>query len=134
VNTKHIDKVEKLLGAVGSLEHLEDERLMDAVTAVSGSGPAYFFLLVEALAAAGQAEGLPEELARKLASETLIGSGALFESRQQTPSSVRADVTSSGGTTAAALDVMMGNGAFAEMIRNAVSAATRRSVHLRNSG
>ncbi|MCF6293410.1 MAG: pyrroline-5-carboxylate reductase [Robiginitomaculum sp.] len=134
VNAKHIARVETLLGTVGSLEHLEDERLMDAVTAVSGSGPAYFFLLVEALAAAGQAEGLPEELARKLAGETLIGSGALFESRQQTPSSIRADVTSSGGTTAAALDVMMGNGAFAEMIRNAVSASTRRSIHLRNSG
>ncbi|MBL4616838.1 MAG: pyrroline-5-carboxylate reductase [Robiginitomaculum sp.] len=134
VNSKHTEKVDRLLGAVGSLEHIEDERLMDAVTAVSGSGPAYFFLLVEALAAAGQAEGLPEALARKLASETLIGSGSLFEARQQTPSSIRADVTSSGGTTAAALDVMMGNGAFAEMIRNAVSAATRRSIHLRNSG
>jgi len=93
-----------------------------------------FYTVVDGVDAAGQAEGLPEDLARKLASETLIGSGALFESRQQTPSSIRADVTSSGGTTAAALDVMMGNGAFAEMIRNAVSASTRRSIHLRNSG
>lgn len=134
VNSKHMEKVHKLLGAVGSIEQIDDERLMDAVTAVSGSGPAYFFLLVEALVAAGQAEGLPEELARKLASETLIGSGALYEARQQTPSELRAEVTSSGGTTAAALDVMMGNGAFAEMIRNAVSAATRRGIHLRNSG
>lgn len=133
VKPVHLQRVDKLLGAVGHLEMLDDERLMDAVTAVSGSGPAYFYLLVEALAAAGQTEGLSEELAQKLACETLIGSAALLATRQQPAAELRAEVTSAGGTTAAALDVMMGNGAFAEMIRNAVSAATRRGIHLRNS-
>jgi len=121
----------KLLSAVGKVETITDERLMDVVTAVSGSGPAYFYLMVEALAAAGHAEGLPEDLAQKLAIQTMIGSGALLAERGQSAIALRAEVTSPGGTTSAALDVMMGNGSFAEMMRNAVSAATRRSTHLR---
>jgi pyrroline-5-carboxylate reductase len=134
VEAGHIDRVCAMLQAIGLVEELDDERLMDAVTAVSGSGPAYFFLLVEVLAAAGQTEGLSEELARKLARQTMIGASALLEQRAQSPSELRAEVTSPNGTTAAALDVMMGNGAFAEMLRNAVSAATRRGTQLRNSG
>ncbi|VAV88571.1 Pyrroline-5-carboxylate reductase [hydrothermal vent metagenome] len=127
-------RVTQLLEAVGKVQWLEEEKLMDVVTAVSGSGPAYFFLLVEVLAAAGQAEGLDEELAQKLARETLIGSAALLDRPGQKAAALRAGVTSPGGTTAAALDVMMGNGAFAEMMRNAVSAATRRGTKLRNAG
>ncbi len=131
----HIETASGFLKAVGQVESVQDERLMDAVTAVSGSGPAYFYLMVEALGAAGQAEGLPEDLAQKLALQTMIGAGALLESRKQdTVAALRAEVTSPGGTTSAALDVMMGNGAFAEMMRNAVSAATRRSSQLRRPG
>jgi len=132
VSTAHTQRVFELLEAVGQVEQLDDERLMDVVTAVSGSGLAYFFLLVEVLAAAGQAEGLPKDLAQKLAKETLVGSGALMDQLDQSPADLRSGVTSPGGTTAAALDVMMGNGAFAEMMRNAVSAATRRGGQLRN--
>ncbi|PHR62021.1 MAG: pyrroline-5-carboxylate reductase [Robiginitomaculum sp.] len=133
VSPDALQRAEQILAAIGQVETIDDERLMDVVTAVSGSGPAYFFLLAEALAAAGQSEGLPEELAAKLASQTMIGAGALLQSRGQSPRELRGEVTSPGGTTAAALDVMIGNGAFAEIMRNAISAAARRSIKLRNS-
>ncbi len=133
VSPDGLQRAEQILAAIGQVETIDDERLMDVVTAVSGSGPAYFFLLAEALAAAGHSEGLPEALAAKLASQTMIGAGALLQSRDQSPRELRGEVTSPGGTTAAALDVMIGNGAFAEIMRNAVSAAARRSTLLRNS-
>ena len=97
-----------LLRATGAVEWIDDETLMDAVTAVSGSGPAYVFLLAEELARAGVAAGLPPELATKLARETVAGSGELLHRSDLDAATLRKNVTSPGGTTAAALDVLMG--------------------------
>lgn len=127
-----LNRVQSLMRGIGKVEVVQDERNMDVVTAVSGSGPAYFYLLAEALAAAGEQEGLELELSRRLARETFLGAAELLSDSGLYPSDLRAAVTSPGGTTAAALDVLMGNGAFAEVTRNAVAAATRRSVQLRN--
>lgn len=125
---------EALLKVLGSVEWVEDERMMDAVTAVSGSGPAYVFLLCEALARAGEAEGLPAELAEKLAVATVAGAGALLEDghkrKYADAAALRRAVTSPGGTTQAALDVMMAGGGLPMLVRNAVSAAERQSRKL----
>ncbi len=120
----------KLLKVGGAVEWISDERMMDAVTAVSGSGPAYFFLLAEALAGAGENEGLPRDLAEKLATNTLIGAGELLKRSDLSPQELRRQVTSPNGTTQAALDVMMGNSALPELMRRAVNAAERRSRQL----
>lgn len=96
-----------LLGAVGKTVWLEDESQMDAVTALSGSGPAYVFYLTELMAKAGEKLGLPADLAASLARETVIGSGALLGASGETPARLRQNVTSPGGTTAAALAVLM---------------------------
>jgi len=118
----------RLLKVTGQVEWVEDERLIGPVTAVSGSGPAYVYLMAEALAAAGFSEGLPRDLADKLARETIIGAGALLASTDKTPQELRRAVTSSGGTTQAALDVLMGGGGgLPELVRQAVNAAERRS-------
>jgi pyrroline-5-carboxylate reductase len=120
-----------LLAAIGDSTWVADEALMDAVTAVSGSGPAYVFLLIEALAAAGERAGLPAELALLLARATVAGSGELALSSPETPARLRENVTSPGGTTRAALDVLMSaEGGLAELIARAVAAATRRSREL----
>jgi pyrroline-5-carboxylate reductase len=119
-----------LLRAIGSVEWVEDESLMDAVTAVSGSGPAYVFLLAEELARAGVAAGLPEELATKLARETLAGSGELLHRSDLSAATLRQNVTSPGGTTAAALEVLMGADGLQLLMTRAVAAATRRSKEL----
>lgn len=123
-----------LLKVLGSVEWVEDERMMDAVTAVSGSGPAYVFLMCEALARAGEAEGLPTELAEKLAVATVAGAGALLEDghkrKTADAAALRRAVTSPGGTTQAALDVMMAGGGLPMLVRNAVSAAERQSRKL----
>jgi pyrroline-5-carboxylate reductase len=119
-----------LLRAIGSVEWVDDESLMDAVTAVSGSGPAYVFLLAEELARAGVAAGLPEELATKLARETLAGSGELLHRSDLSAASLRQNVTSPGGTTAAAVEVLMGADGLQLLMRRAVAAATRRSKEL----
>jgi pyrroline-5-carboxylate reductase len=119
-----------LLRATGSVEWVEDEGLMDAVTAVSGSGPAYVFLLAEELARAGVAAGLPEELATKLARETVAGSGELLHRSELAAATLRQNVTSPGGTTAAALEVLMGNGGMQGLMTRAVAAATARSKEL----
>lgn len=119
-----------LLKVGGPVEWVNDERMLDTVTAVSGSGPAYFFLLAEALAGAGEAEGLPRDLAEKLATETLVGAGALLRESGLTPQELRRQVTSPGGTTQAALDVMMGGSALPELMRRAVNAAERRARQL----
>jgi pyrroline-5-carboxylate reductase len=103
---------------------------MDAVTAVSGSGPAYVFLLAEAMAQAGVAAGLPAALAEKLARETVAGSGELLHRSSEPPATLRRNVTSPGGTTAAALDVLMGRGGIAPLITKAVAAATKRGKDL----
>ncbi len=121
---------QRLLSATGAVEWIDDESLMDAVTAVSGSGPAYVFLLAEALAQAGAAAGLPAALAQRLARETIAGSGELLHRSTLDAAALRANVTSPGGTTAAALDVLMGANGMAPLMRNAVAAATARSRQL----
>ena len=119
-----------LLRATGSVEWVDDEKLMDAVTAVSGSGPAYIFLLAEELARAGVEAGLPAELATKLARETVAGSGELLHRSELASATLRQNVTSPGGTTAAALEVLMGEGGLQSLLTRAVAAATRRSKEL----
>ena len=107
VNDAQRDLAHRLLAATGAVEWITDEKLMDAVTAVSGSGPAYVFLLAESLARAGVAAGLPPDLAAKLARETVAGSGELLHRSPLDPATLRQNVTSPGGTTAAALEVLM---------------------------
>jgi pyrroline-5-carboxylate reductase len=119
-----------LLRATGSVEWVDDEGLMDAVTAVSGSGPAYIFLLAEELARAGVEAGLPAELATKLARETVAGSGELLHRSELASATLRQNVTSPGGTTAAALEVLMGPDGMQSLLTRAVAAATRRSKEL----
>jgi pyrroline-5-carboxylate reductase len=119
-----------LLAATGAVEWIADEGLMDAVTAVSGSGPAYVFLLAESLARAGEAAGLPADLAARLARATVAGAGELLHRSQLEASHLRQNVTSPGGTTAAALDVLMASGGLDELMARAVAAATRRSREL----
>jgi pyrroline-5-carboxylate reductase len=124
------DLAQRLLSAAGAVEWIDDEALMDAVTAVSGSGPAYVFLLAEALAQAGAAAGLPPALAERLARETVAGSGELLHRSPLDAASLRENVTSPGGTTAAALAVLMGKNGLASLMRSAVAAATARSRQL----
>lgn len=119
-----------LLRATGSVEWIDDEGLMDAVTAVSGSGPAYIFLLAEELARAGVEAGLPPELATRLARETVAGSGELLHRSDAPSATLRQNVTSPGGTTAAALEVLMGPDGMQPLLIRAVAAATRRSKEL----
>ena len=103
---------------------------MDAVTAVSGSGPAYVFLLAEAMTQAGIAAGLPAELAARLARETVAGAGELLRCSPLDAAALRENVTSPGGTTAAALGVLMGPGGFDTLLMQAIAAATRRGKEL----
>jgi pyrroline-5-carboxylate reductase len=119
-----------LLAAIGKVEWVSDESLMDAVTAVSGSGPAYIFLLAEAMTKAGIAAGLPAPLAARLARETVAGSGELLHRFDLDAATLRQNVTSPGGTTAAALEVLMGPGGFDELLTKAIAAATRRGKEL----
>lgn len=119
-----------LLAAMGKVEWTSDEALMDAITAVSGSGPAYIFLLAEAMAKAGIAAGLPPELAATLARETVAGSGELLHRSSLDAATLRQNVTSPGGTTAAALEVLTGPGGFDEILIKAIAAATRRGREL----
>lgn len=119
-----------LLAATGTVEWVDDEALMDAVTAVSGSGPAYVFLLAEELARAGVAAGLPADLAAKLARETVAGSGELLHRSELDAATLRQNVTSPGGTTAAALNVLMQPDAMQALMTRAVAAATKRSKEL----
>jgi pyrroline-5-carboxylate reductase len=121
---------EILLGAMGESAWVEEEALLDAVTAVSGSGPAYVFLMIEALAAAGEAEGLPPALALQLARSTVAGSGELARLSQESPAQLRENVTSPGGTTRAALDVLMARDGLELLMKRAVAAAAARSREL----
>lgn len=119
-----------LLEAVGVVEWL-DESLLDAVTAVSGSGPAYVFYLAECLAAAGVEAGLPADVAARLARATVEGAGALLTAEPTlSPQALREAVTSKGGTTAAALEVLMGDGGLQAPVTRAVAAAKRRAGEL----
>jgi pyrroline-5-carboxylate reductase len=120
-----------LLAAVGQVEWLDDEALIDPVTAVSGSGPAYVFLLAECLAEAGAAAGLPPDLAYRLARATVEGSGELMHRSPEKPvSRLREEVTSPGGTTAAALTILMGDSGLKKLLEAAVAAAKRRAGEL----
>jgi pyrroline-5-carboxylate reductase len=120
-----------LLSAVGQTVRLEGEHQMDAVTAVSGSGPAYVFHLIETLAATGAAQGLPPDLSMRLAKATVAGAGALAETADEDPGQLRVNVTSPGGTTAAALEVLMDTGTgFPALLDRAVRAATERGREL----
>lgn len=122
---------ERLLSAVGQTVRLESEADMDAVTAVSGSGPAYVFHLIETLAAAGVCEGLSPDLAMTLAKATVRGAGALAEAAEDAPDQLRVNVTSPGGTTAAALEVLMNEkDGFPVLLRRAVAAAANRGREL----
>jgi len=126
-----LDLAESLLSAVGQIVRLEAEAQMDAVTAVSGSGPAYVFHLIETLSAAGVAQGLSEDLAMTLAKATVDGAGALAVQASEDPSQLRVNVTSPGGTTAAALAVLMDDKTgFPTLLRNGVKAAADRSREL----
>jgi pyrroline-5-carboxylate reductase len=121
---------DRLMKAVGEVAWIDDEALMHAVTAVSGSGPAYVFHLIEVLEAAAKAAGLPPELAAKLSRATVTGAGELARQSPDDPAKLRADVTSPGGTTAAALGVLMGEKGLTDLMTRAVAAATARSEEL----
>jgi len=130
VNDAQRQLADTLLRAVGAVEWIGDEALMDAVTAVSGSGPAYVFLLAESLARAGAAAGLPAELAARLARATVAGAGELLHRSALDAATLRQNVTSPGGTTAAALEVLMAADGLDPVMRQAVAAATRRGREL----
>ncbi len=130
VTTGQRQLCDRLLAAIGESAWVEDEALIDAVTAVSGSGPAYVFLLIEALARAGQGEGLPTDLALRLARATVAGSGELARISSEGPAQLRENVTSPGGTTRAALDVLMAADGLEPLIARAVAAAAARSREL----
>ena len=119
-----------LLSAVGEVAWVEDETLLDPVTAISGGGPAYVFLLAELLEQAGIDHGLPPALARRLARATVAGSGALLAASTEDAADLRRAVTSPKGTTERALAVLMDAGAWPAAVRDAISAATRRSREL----
>jgi pyrroline-5-carboxylate reductase len=121
---------EALMASFGETLWLKDEALMDAVTAVSGSGPAYVFLMAEALAEAGRAQGLDAGTADRLARATISGAGALLDADSRAAAELRQEVTSPGGTTQAALDVLMASGGLTELMRRAIAAATLRGKQL----
>ena len=122
---------ENLLNAVGQTLRLNNEEQMDAVTAISGSGPAYVFFLIESLAKAGEEQGLSPELSMELSRATIVGAGALTELALELPSQLRVNVTSPGGTTQAALDILMDDKiGLAPLINQVVNAATLRSKQL----
>ena len=131
----HLDLAQALLSAVGQVVRLDHEDQMDAVTGLSGSGPAYVFHMIECLARAGEAQGLAPELAMQLAKATVAGAGALAEAAEETPAQLRVNVTSPNGTTQAGLEVLMDEGAgLPPLIDKTVAAATNRSKELRNGG
>lgn len=130
VSPEQRNLADALLRATGAVEWVNDEKLMDAVTAVSGSGPAYVFLLAEAMAKAGMAAGLPADLAARLARVTVEGAGELMHRSPLDPATLRKNITSPAGTTAAALEVLMAPGALDELMTQAVAAATKRSREL----
>jgi pyrroline-5-carboxylate reductase len=130
VSTKQLDLARVLLGAIGEVVTVEDEGLMDAVTAVSGSGPAYVFYLAECLAEAGMAAGLPEALATRLARATVAGAGELMQTSGRPAADLRQSVTSPKGTTYEALAVLMADDGLKPLLAKAVAAAARRSREL----
>ena len=132
--TRHadLDLAEVLLSAIGQVVRLSDEDQIDAVTGLSGSGPAYIFYMIDALAAAGVAQGLPPEMAMQLAKATVAGAGALAEAAAETPEQLRINVTSPNGTTQAGLGVLMDQATgLMPLIDATVAAATHRSRDLK---
>jgi pyrroline-5-carboxylate reductase len=127
-SVQDLETARTVLGAVGSVR-IMDESLLDAVTAVSGTGPAYVFLLAEALTEAAIREGLPRDIAESFVNQTVRGAGHLLTATELTPSELRAQVTSPGGTTAAAVHVLEERG-FRALIEDAVQAAARRAAEL----
>ncbi len=121
---------QRLLTAIGEVVWVEDESLIDAVTAVSGSGPAYVFLLIECMTEAGIAEGLPPDIAARLARATVAGSGELARLSDEDAAQLRINVTSPGGTTEAALGVLMADDGMASLMKRAIAAAAKRSRDL----
>ena len=130
VSPRQRELAEALLSAVGIVEWVADEELVDSVTAVSGSGPAYVFHLVECLAAAARDVGIDGPVAERLARETVIGAGQLLAASDLEPGELRRNVTSPGGTTEAALQVLMGDAGLAGLMRETVLAAKRRAGEL----
>jgi len=135
VANKRVNSIERslandLLAVVGAVEWVEDETLIDVVTAVSGSGPAYVFLLTECMTRAGIEAGLPADLAMKLARETVAGAGELLHRSRQDAAKLRESVTSPGGTTAAALEILGGNNGLQPLFTRAIAAAAKRSRDL----
>lgn len=122
--------VAELLSSSGEVARVDSESLMDAVTAVSGSGPAYVFHFIECLTSAGETAGLPAETARLLAMQTVFGAASLAAESSETPGRLREQVTSPNGTTAAALGVLMGGDRLKTLVTEAVEAARKRSVEL----
>jgi pyrroline-5-carboxylate reductase len=125
----HREQAERILAAAGDIVWIEDESLMDAVTAISGSGPAYFFLLAEALASAGEQMGLPREVALQLASKTCVGAGAMLAQSDESPEQLRLRVTSPGGTTEAAIESFQ-QGGLGDLVLRAAKAAENRGREL----
>lgn len=133
VGPDDMNEAEALLCAVGEVVRLEDEGQIDAVTGVSGSGPAYVFHMIETMAAAGVSQGLPAELAMQLAKATVAGAGALAQASSEDPAQLRINVTSPNGTTQAALEVLMDpDNGFPALLNRAVKAAADRSRELAN--
>ncbi len=130
VGSALMDFVSGLLSASGEVAAVDDESQMDAVTAVSGSGPAYVFHFIECLTSAGIEAGLPPETAAKLAGQTVLGAAMLASQSPDTPSTLREQVTSPNGTTAAALSVFMGDNRLKRLVGEAVEAARKRSTEL----
>ena len=130
VRTEIRDFVNALLATSGAVATVDDEKLMDAVTAVSGSGPAYVFHFIECLAAAGEKAGRPAETAKLLALQTVFGAACLAKESGEEPARLREQVTSPGGTTAAALSVLMGGNRLCALLAEAVEAARKRGIEL----
>ena len=130
VSVQEKQSIETIIATTGQWVWLQAEEQLDAVTALSGSGPAYVFHLVECLAKAGEAEGLPPDLAMRLARATVEGAGELLHRSDLSAEMLRQNVTSPGGTTAAGLTVLMGNGALENLIAGTVHAARRRAAEL----
>ena len=130
VSTTQRELADRLLSAIGETAWLEEEGLLDAVTAVSGGGPAYVFLLAELLEAAAIEQGLPPELARRMARRTVAGSGALLAASAEDSAQLRRNVTSPKGTTERALNVLMASDAWPRLVSQAIGAATARSREL----
>jgi len=125
---EHLKRATEILGAVGSVT-IMDESLLDAVTAVSGTGPAYVFLMAEALTEAAVREGLPRDIAEAFVHQTIRGAGHLLTDTDTSPAELRSQVTSPGGTTAAAVHVLEERG-FRALVEDAVRAAARRAAEL----